>query len=186
MRRLLVVALLLALSPAKAYENVSFLEAALFFMTNIEPQSGDEVTPDQITIHSWPIVAYTVKDNPCAIRIRMTQPPYSILQFDFCQITHWGVESGSFNRAWYWMGHKTAFCTYRNVWDATAGNYDGPINDQNAKCGQSGPTPTGEHLAYRSTWEIQTLFYGKYSQRDVGRMVSAYKYIESMLAAKPY
>jgi hypothetical protein len=83
----LVVAALAAiaiLSPTQATE-VSFLEAGLFFLTDLQPGPNDVVTPSEIRLADHPLVAYTVDDN----RIRNTQTGY-IYQMDFCKFIRTG------------------------------------------------------------------------------------------------
>jgi hypothetical protein len=81
----IVMTLMLALlSSAKA--EPTFLEAALFFLTDVETSNQDYVTKTEIRLRRWPIVAYLVKDAPCVVRIWNTN--YDRLwQFDFCKIT---------------------------------------------------------------------------------------------------
>jgi hypothetical protein len=81
----IVMSLMFALlSPAKA--EPTFLEAALFFLTDVETSNQDYVTETEIRLRRWPIVAYLVEDAPCVVRLRNTN--YDRLwQFDFCKIT---------------------------------------------------------------------------------------------------
>jgi hypothetical protein len=74
------------ISPVKA--NVSFLEAALFFLTGVEATNQDIVTDREIILRRYPLVAYLVDGNPCAVRIRNTNNN-RLYQMDFCKITGW-------------------------------------------------------------------------------------------------
>jgi hypothetical protein len=192
MRRLLIaVALLLALSPAKAYEDVSFLEAGTFFLTGLEPGPSDEVGNNAIAFHDYPVVAYIAAEaNACAIRLRSVPPrPIWVWQFDFCKVIRWQQGAPPAQSVVYFMGYKTAFCIYKR-WDRNE-NYDGPINDENSACGVLGGAALNDaYIVYTSTLDIHYLLADKYqnfsNRRSVQRMLDALKYITSMRAVKPY
>jgi hypothetical protein len=184
--RVLVAVALLATGRART--ETSFLEAGLFFMTGIELTGDDTVTDREIKLQHWPIVAYVTDANRCAVRIRVTESPYVINQLDFCKITYWGLtNSVGPNATWIWEGHKEALCLYK--WSRADANYDGPIDDTNAQCGGLGKSGHG-CITYLSGWNIYSLLHTTKrrprSPYEVQRMVEAYKYIQSLIAIKPY
>jgi hypothetical protein len=206
--RVVVAAALLAIStiaPAKA--ETSFLEAAMYFITAVEPVAGDTVTDDEIILTRYPIVAYLVSDNRCAIRIRRRNEPYWVLQMDFCKIN---ARNGGL-----WYGYKTALCVMGHdsndkdfmEWNKNE-NYFGPIDEQNSKCGylQTGDAnPSNVPLEPIWGWldDINTLLDSDFlnpgqtvarhdrqirrtTARSQQRMIASYKYIQSLLTGKPY
>src|SRR5262249_12513825 len=118
------------ISPVEA--KISFLEAALFFLTDVEATHEDTATDREIILRQYPIVAYLVDGNPCLVRIRSGSRPNSIWQMDFCKITRWQWLPGesyvttdhfSLVAGYYWFG-KDAYCVSRN-WHED-GNYMDP------------------------------------------------------------
>ena len=71
--------------PSARADNPSFLEAALFFLTGVEPGPTDTVTDQEIILQRYPIVAYVVDGKPCAVRIRNTTDN-QIWHMDFCKL----------------------------------------------------------------------------------------------------
>jgi hypothetical protein len=173
--------------PAKA--DVSFLEAALYFLTAIEPTQGDTVNGSKIILARYPIVAYLVDDKPCAVRIRTTTQPYTIWQMDFCKITYYQWSSGT----WIFVGEPNAFCKGR--WNRNE-DYSGAIERiaspmfGRAMCGV-GDGATGQ-LAFIGITDISDfieLGYKSHS-RSQPRLMQSFKYIEMLLTPaeqrKPY
>jgi hypothetical protein len=73
------------ISPVKAQTTkTSFLEAALFFLTGVEPTDEDSVTDREIILRREPLVAHLVDENPCAVRLRNTRNN-TVWQMDFCK-----------------------------------------------------------------------------------------------------
>jgi hypothetical protein len=83
-----------AITPAKA--ETSFLEAALFFLTGVEPGPEDIVTDQEILLLRYSIAAYLVDGKPCAVRIRNR---LRIWEMDFCKIVsyHFSVHVGAWD-----------------------------------------------------------------------------------------
>lgn len=91
----------------------AFLEAAVFFITGVDTTKVDMVTNREIVLGRYPIVAYLVDSNPCAVRIRTTTKPYTVWQMDFCKITHYQRVNYVPIYQLVWVGQKSAFCVYR-------------------------------------------------------------------------
>jgi hypothetical protein len=185
------------ISPVKAQTQASFLEAALYFMTDLEPTAQDIVTEDEIVVRygSMVLVAYTVPSNRCAVRIRKKlEPTLSgvITQFDFCKLTNYQLDStpgGHVNVTW--LGHRTGMCIYKG-WDKNE-NYYGPIDDSNAQCGGNGCSAGAPDycVLHGSALDLLYLLYGgplvpQRTHLDAKRMVSAVEYIGYLLTGKPY
>jgi hypothetical protein len=189
--RTLVTAALVAtaaVSPVKAAE-VSFLEAGLFFLTDLQPGEGDRVTDREIVLARYPLIAYTVDDSPCAIRIRNTLTRF-IWQMDFCKIAsaRWDGRSG-FMR---FVGQRDAFCWAKWVRNDEPGNYQGDLRkiSEQVRCGQGSwpidtPNDTSPQVladgygpsVYLSTWGVGLFIDGVPRPRDTQRMLAALKYM---------
>jgi hypothetical protein len=176
-------------------EQRAFLEAALFFITGVDAASDEIVGNREIVLRQYPIVAYLVDSNSCAVRIRTTTQPYIVWQMDFCKITHYEQSTRYGNVTVYWLGYKTAFCTYKG-WNKDE-NYTGTIGELDSKCtvygvGSSGEDPEGpEHIAWSSMLDVRTLFNGDaHTGRSVDRMIAAFKNIRMLVTPpeqrKPY
>jgi hypothetical protein len=203
--RVLVTAALVAtaaVSPVRAAE-VSFLEAGLFFLTDLQPGEGDRVTDREIVLARYPLVAYTVDDSPCAIRIRNTLTRV-IWHMDFCKIAsaRWEGRAGFM----IFVGRRDAFCWARWVSNDDPGNYQGDLREisPRARCGQGSwpidtpDTASPQALAdgfgpsvYLSTWGVGLFIaHGEPRPRDTQRMLAALKYIARLQTPpeqrKPY
>jgi hypothetical protein len=163
----------------------------LFFITGVDAASEEIVSNREIVLRQYPIVAYLVDRNSCAVRIRTTTQPYTVWQMDFCKITHYVKDRD----VGYWEGYTTAFCTYKG-WNKDE-NYTGTIGELDSKCtvygvGSSGEDPEGPgHIAWSSMLDIRTLFTGEaHDGRSVDRMLDAMKHIKMLLTPpeqrKPY
>jgi hypothetical protein len=169
------------ISPTKA--ETTFLEAAMFFITGVDATSEDTVSESQITLHRYPVVAYLV--DRCKVRLRATKVPYTIWQMDFCKFT--GYQQTSDPGGWniVWWGRKDTLCIYKS-WDKNM-NYDGPIDDENSTCNPLGGNGPDHYVAWNSEFGVDTFFGGQAGRRSsLDRMMSAYKYIQSLLTGKPY
>ena len=161
----------------------AFLEAAVFFITGVDTTKVDMVTNREIVLGRYPIVAYLVDSNPCAVRIRTTTKPYTVWQMDFCKITHYQRVNYVPIYQLVWVGQKSAFCVYRG-WSLNE-NYIGPIDEQTSECVRA----DGASAAiWSSTDDIRNLItiHNSGGFRDVGRMVASFKYIVTLLTGKPY
>jgi hypothetical protein len=143
----------------------------------------------EIVLDRYPIVAYLVGDNACAVRIRHTETPYWLLQMDFCKMTHFQKMYGAVR----WFGYKSAMCFYYG-WDKNQ-NYFGVIDGQNSKCSlyESKSDSLGNwYTAWTSGIEVNNLLptpgqNQKYkTQRSEERMIASFKYIVTLLTGKPY
>ena len=171
----------------------AFLEAALYFLTNVDADAsrGDVIDTEQIALGRYPAVIYLVNGNPCAVRLRTTTMPYTIWQMDFCKITYVQRRNTYGGPAYYWNGYKTALCTHKG-WDKNE-NYTGAIDEQECMPEQNKmPRYEGEkgpniYLIYTSVNNIDTLFGDRPSQiRSAERMMASFKYIQTLLTGKPY
>src|SRR5262245_48601190 len=192
-KALVLVALFLGLFcsifASRAEAKVSFLEAALFFLTGVEATNQDYVTDNEIRLSRYPIVAYTVPGNPCAVRLRYTDEQNrgnTIWQMDFCKITSWRWYPGMM-AGYYWIGKPDAFC-YSRTWK-TPDNYMHPEFSRMATGCGSNPG-YGAEVAYAWMWDIG-VYVGKgpTRNRDVDRMIASYRYLQWLWSGeepKPY
>ena len=120
-RTLAAVAVITTATVSPVEAKISFLEAALFFLTDVEATHEDTATDREIILRQYPLVAYLVDGNPCLVRLR-SGSRNSIWQMDFCKITHWqwlptGEPSTppgfSVQAGYHWFG-KDALCVSRN------------------------------------------------------------------------
>jgi hypothetical protein len=172
-------------------EQGAFLEAALFFITGVDASSNEIVSNRKIKLGRYPIVAYLVDSNPCAIRLRTTTLPYTVWQMDFCKITNYeqshDMGPGIRHYRILWRGYKTAFCTYRG-WDKNA-NYTGPIGEPDSTCSILGEDyaphlPQNWYVAWSSDLDVLSLIEdgkARGGQRSVDRMIASFKYIVRLL-----
>jgi hypothetical protein len=169
-------------------EQRAFLEAALFFITGVDTSREDMVANREIVLDRYPIVAYLMEDNDCAVRIRHTAKPYWVLQMDFCKITHW-QDMGRYGVRWF--GYKSATCFLFDGWDKNE-NYFGEINAQNSRCSiyEYGRDDTSNtYTAWTDGIGIESLLPEpgpKGDRRAVDRMIASFKYIVTLLTGKPY
>ena len=152
------------------------------------------VTNREVVLDQYPIVAYLVDSNPCAVRIRHTETPHWIMQMDFCKITHYQKMYGAVR----WYGYKGAMC-YFYGWDKNE-NYFGPINEQNSKrCSiyeYKSEGLSNWYTAWTSGIDINDLLpepgqHQNYAPlRSEERMIGAFTYIVKLLTPpeqrKPY
>jgi hypothetical protein len=172
------------LRPVKA--EVSFLEAALFFLTGVEPTDEDSVTDREIILRREPLVAYLV-DDPCIVRLRNTNND-SIWQMDFCKITEWRWASG-LQAGYVWIGKSNAFCV---SW-----KWNKPENYTDPDFWKIMSTCHSYQLGWGSVVVDHTINIGVFVDkgnrprnrpRSQERMVASFKYIVTLLTgkSKPY
>src|SRR5262249_3848488 len=136
------------------------------------------------------IVAYTVPDYRCVVRIRKIEKDSAartnstILHMDFCKITYYRRELLPMGGVYYsWFGDKTALCLYGG-WD----NYYGDVSGPDWKCGFKG-RDYDNYVVYNSIWDPLYMFFGGPevpTGRDTRRMVESFDYIRQLLTGKPY
>jgi hypothetical protein len=186
------------ISPVKAQTTkTSFLEAALFFLTGVEPTDDDSVTDREIILRREPLVAYLVDDNPCAVRLRNTRNN-TVWQMDFCKLTEYrwmnadpALYGAAYNTGYRWIGKRDAFCVSWK-WDKRENYTDPDFAKITTDCG-----------LYNTAWGRVAVdhhidigfFVDKYSMpryrnpsRSQERMVASFKYIVTLLTgkSKPY
>jgi|SRR5262245_38284249 len=111
--RLASLALAFAISTTTAQAQTSFVEAALFFLTSIEPSQNDTVDDDEIVLADFPLAAYSVPEDQCLIRLRRTRAPFTTWQFNFCIVTGFELHTeppAPGVRVW-WKGKPGVFCS---------------------------------------------------------------------------
>jgi hypothetical protein len=164
-------------------EQRAFLEAALFFVTNIEPRQEDTVNDREIIIYRHRIKAYLVDSNPCAVRFSTTTGTYTVWQIDFCEISSYR-RLGRYEIQWW--GSKTGLCIMFDGGLREMTNYYGPMVA--STCGRL--KFYDEYYVWSSFKDINdmtgTRLEGDYSHRSVDRMITSFKYIETLLRGKPY
>jgi hypothetical protein len=201
-RFLFYAALAWMLVPTMASAKpVSFLEAALYFLTAVEPEPEDVISERRIALRKYPIVAYLVDDNPCAVRLRTTIKSYTIWQMDFCKLTGYEWRTAA-PLTLTVIGKPDAFC--KGEWKDE--DYMGAMEDIAVPMylnRPSGPCGIGvvynpetnrqdAVLAFLGTMDMST--YIKldkvYGQRSQERLLQSMKYIQTLLTSperrKPY
>jgi len=185
------------MSPVEA--KISFLEAALFFLTDVEATHEDTATDREIILRQYPLVAYLVDGNPCLVRLR-SGSRNSIWQMDFCKITHWqwlptGEPSTppgfSVQAGYHWFG-KDALCVSRN-WHEDENYMDPDFAKIVGHCNVMTITSHQEEIiAYDDKIDIGTLINKggpSIGGRPVNRMIRSYRYLTWLLKGeepKPY
>jgi hypothetical protein len=86
-RCLVYVLLLLFMAPAANANSVSFIEAALYFLTAVEPSAFDEADDYHIVLSNYPIRIYLLESDRCVVRLRTTTKPITFWQMKFCELT---------------------------------------------------------------------------------------------------
>jgi hypothetical protein len=204
-RTLAAVAVITTATVSPVEAKISFLEAALFFLTDVEATHEDTATDREIILRQYPLVAYLVDGNPCLVRLRSTSSnrPNSIWQMDFCKITRWQWVRGgwpgrdslgqpAFTQAGYhWFG-KDAFCISRN-WHEDENYMDPDFAKIVGHCNVMTITSHQEEIiAYDDKIDIGTLINKggpSIGGRPVNRMIRSYRYLTWLLKGeepKPY
>jgi hypothetical protein len=210
MKKLFAIALMLATPTVANAKPVSFLEAALFFLTAIEPVPEDVVSDSRIALSKYPIVAYLVEDNPsCQVRLRTTIQPYTVWQMDFCKLVRYEWRGN----AWAFIGKPGAFCRgalakdedyMDTIWKLDDPNnvvVKSPINMSSPLSCDLGTAPdfekdkTGPYslaVAFQGTLDMSKFIELNkvYGLRSQSRLLESMKYIDTLLTPperrKPY
>jgi len=191
-RTLVTAAVIATISPVEA-KQPSFLEAALFFLTSVEPTAEDSVTDREIILRREPVVAYLVDGAPCVVRLRNTRTD-AVWQMDFCKITSYRWMQGSSARysTYLWFGEPDAFC-FSDKWDRHE-NYTDPDFAKIATRCSAIKRPWGyevfnDHVPI-SNFGISTFVNTRNSMhpewyRSQARMVDCFEYIVTLLTGEP-
>jgi hypothetical protein len=185
-----------AISPVEA--KISFLEAALFFLTDVEVTHQDTATDREIILRQYPIVAYLVDGNSCLVRIRNTSSNVT-WQMDFCKITGWQWLPGEsymttdhhlLEAGYHWFG-KDAYCISRN-WHEDENYMDPDFAKIVSRCNLATLISGGGELAYSDKYDIEG-FVNKDGRSRGGRpsirMIASFRYLMWLLKGdepKPY
>jgi hypothetical protein len=155
----------------------SFIEAAMFFFTSLEPIEGDVITDDSITLVDLPLQIYRIPDDPCVARLRRTRPPLSVWEMNFCKVAMWHTGAvGGYFVAFYsgsGPGQKVIWLSHG---EADVFGYLDPSSQEEMK----------NQMARRT----KNPSFGYQNQRQqVHRVIASYQYIiETFLGyrSKPY
>jgi hypothetical protein len=186
-----VLAATVMLSPAKA--EPSFLEAALFFLTNVEAGGSDTITDSEIALSRYSLVAYLGPAEPngrtCRVRLRNTATN-QIWQMNFCKLH--GYQYSQFGGGGFWVfeGDAEAWCT---VTPKVNENYMGEMDketwgdgDLPVACSKGGGLP-GHKAVFAGGRGISEFIP---LARSIGtsqqRVIDCFRYIMALLGAKPY
>lgn len=191
LKRLTAVALctIALLAPAKA--ETSFLQAALFFLTDVEATRNDDVSETEINLRQYPLVIYLMEDVPCVVRIRNTRTNI-LWQMNFCKITRWTWEGPGAWAGYRWIG-AGAFCVSRK-WNRNE-NYTDPDFAKIATACDLEQHPYYGTSAYLDRLDIRFYLSGDGWSwqwnwgRSRDRMIASFRYIVWILNGeepKPY
>jgi hypothetical protein len=194
MRVLLVAALMVVAcmpSTAVSAPAVSFLEAATYFLTAVDPTEKDTITENEIVLHQYPLAVNLVDGHPCAVSVRNTSNQ-KIWQFDFCKMT--GYQWDNTPQIWVWLGEPNVLCYGKLLPNA---NYFEDLTNKiatNIKC-DLGVGSWGQPVAFQSNWDARMFTTGKIGrdsagERSASRLMQSFKYIVMLLTPekqrKPY
>jgi hypothetical protein len=182
-RRIFIMTLmLLMLTPASASaKNVSFIEAALYFMTAVEPTAFDEVDDYHIVLSQYPMRIYLLDSDSCIVRLRTTTKPYTFWQMKFCKITGYQWSNDGLNTAggsWDFVAKdsdKDLFCQARLDRND---DYMGEMKMETC------------FAFYSGVISMDSLLNHRFPPRSQTRMMESMKYIAKILTPpaqrKPY
>jgi hypothetical protein len=168
------------MAPAANAKSVSFIEAALYFLTAVEPSAFDEADDYHIVLSNYPIRIYLLESDRCVVRLRTTTKPITFWQMKFCELTGYQWTNNGMSThggSWQFVGKDNSQLFCQSHLDRNE-DYMGELKMETC------------FSYYDGVISMDSLLNRRYPPRSQARMLESLKYIIKLLTPpeqrKPY